>query len=278
MIVEPTKNWTWETVAPAAALALASTATEEPTVTSAPATGPLRDTEAAAAAATVTLTAEDVIDAPFESVTRAVSEAAPVAVGVHVTEFDEPDAGVLTMPTKVEPAKNSTFEIVAGATELAVAVTVTPVFIVTDELAAGAVSETLGTVTVTLTAGELTTVPLESVTRALNAVTPEADGFQVIENVDPIVGDRAVPTIVEPTRKSTRLTVADPLAVAVALRVVELPSPTDEPLVGTVSETVGVEAVTVTLTAVEVIGAPLESVTRAVIETAPATVGVQFKV
>ena len=82
--------------------------------------------------------------------------------------------------------------------------------------------------------------------------------------------------MVAPTRKSTRVTVAPVLAVEVAVRgTVEL-NPTDAPLAGAVSDMLGAEAVTVTLTAEEVAVAVLESVTRAVIENAPAVVVVQF--
>ena len=72
------------------------------------------------------------------------------------------------------------------------------------------------------------------------------------------------------------MTVAPPKAAAVAVSVGEVPSATEAPLLWLVSETVGTDVATVTLTAVEVIAAALESVTRAVSDTAPVAVGVQL--
>ena len=86
-----------------------------------------------------------------------------------------------------------------------------------------------------------------------------------------------MPTTVVPERKSTRVTVVPLLAAAVALNVAAVPSVNDAPLVGAVRETVGTPAAaTVTLTAEEVMVAPLESVTRAVSAAAPVAVGVQL--
>ena len=85
------------------------------------------------------------------------------------------------VPTSVAPAKKSTFVTVAGATELAVAVRATATPKVTPAPDVGAVSATLGTVTVTFTLADVTVVPLESVTRAVSAVTPEAVGVHVVE-------------------------------------------------------------------------------------------------
>ena len=81
--------------------------------------------------------------------------------------------------------------------------------------------------------------------------------------------------MVVPTRKSTRLTVAPPLAVAVAVSVVAAARARLAPAAGAVSDTVGTAAATVTLTADDVVVVPLESVTRAVNDTTPAEVGVQ---
>ena len=173
-----TKNATLATVAGALALAEAESVTVALPVRLALAAGAVIETDSPEAA-TVTLTAVEVTTAPFESVTRAVSEAAPVAVGVHVTELLDPEAGVLTVFTRVVPAKNSTLASVAAPTELAVAVSVTGVFTVTVDPAVGAVSATLGAVTLTLTIVDVTTVPLESVTLAVSAVIPEADGVQL---------------------------------------------------------------------------------------------------
>jgi hypothetical protein len=138
----------------------------------------------------------------------------------------------------------------------------------------GAVSATLGTVTVTFTLADVTVVPLESVTRAVSAVTPATVGVHVVENG--AVND--VPTMVAPTRKSTRVTVAPPLAVAVAVSEGVVPRATEAPLAWLVSAIVGTEVATVTLTAVDVAVAVLLSVTRAVRETEPVAVGVQLTV
>ena len=119
-------------------------------------------------------------------------------------------------------------------------------------------------------------MPLESVTRAVSDAIPAAVGVQEKLYVEPAVGAKAVPTTVVPERKSTRATVVPLLATAVALTVAAVPSVSDEPLVGAVSETVGTPAATVTLTVEEVMAAPLESVTRAVSAAAPVAVGVQL--
>ena len=87
---------------------------------------------------------------------------------------------------------------------------------------------------------------------------------------------RAVPITVLPTRKSTRLTVAPDEAVAVAVSVGVVPRAMLAPLAWLVIATVGSEGDTVTLTAVDVTAPVLESVTRAVSETAPVVVGVQL--
>lgn len=84
-IVVPTRNWTWATVAPAAGVALAVNVILLPTVTTEPAAGAVTLTVAEAAADTVTLTADEETIAPFESVTRAVSETAPLPLGTQFT-------------------------------------------------------------------------------------------------------------------------------------------------------------------------------------------------
>jgi hypothetical protein len=138
----------------------------------------------------------------------------------------------------------------------------------------GAVSATLGTVTVTFTLAVVTWVPLESVTRAVSAVTPEAVGVHVVE----YGAASEEPTIVVPTRKSTRVTVTPAAAVAVAVSVGAVPRATELPFTWLVRTIVGTEVATVTLTADEVVAAVLLSVTRAVSDTAPLAVGVQLTV
>ena len=129
-------------------------------------------------AAAVTFTAAEVTTAPFESVTRAIKATAPAALGVQLTVEVTPETGLLTVPTSVAPAKKSTLEIVPVAA-VATALRETADPSVTPEPPAGAVSATVGAVTLTLTVEEVMVVPLESVTLAVSAVMPEADGVQL---------------------------------------------------------------------------------------------------
>jgi hypothetical protein len=82
-IVVPTRNWTWATVAPAPGAAVAVRVTLLPAVTSAPVNGAVSEIVGTAAATTLTLTTDEVTAVPLESVTRAVSDAIPAAVGVQ---------------------------------------------------------------------------------------------------------------------------------------------------------------------------------------------------
>ena len=77
-----------------------------------------------------------------------------------------------------------------------------------------------------------------------------------------------------PCRNSTRATLAPLQAAAVAVRVTGTPTTRAVPLTGLVSVTTGGLVETVTLTAVEVTTAPLESVTRAVRDWVPVEAGV----
>jgi hypothetical protein len=81
----------------------------------------------------------------------------------------------------VVPKKKSTFVTVAGVTAVAFAVMTKAAPKVTPAPEVGAESATLGAVTVTFTLAVVTWVPLESVTRAVSAVTPEAVGVHVVE-------------------------------------------------------------------------------------------------
>lgn len=81
--VVPAKNSTDTTVAPLPAVAVAVTLTKPPTVEVELAAGPVTAT---VGEVTVTLTALDVAVEPFESVTFAVREAVPAAVGVQAIE------------------------------------------------------------------------------------------------------------------------------------------------------------------------------------------------
>lgn len=72
------------TVAPLVAVAVAVTLTDTPRGRVSPAAGAVIET-VGTVLATVAETANEVTTAEFESVTRAVSETAPVAVGVQLT-------------------------------------------------------------------------------------------------------------------------------------------------------------------------------------------------
>ena len=88
---------------------------------------------------------------------------------------------MVAVPTSVAPAKKSTLVTVAVPTALALATSAVAVPSVTDVPATGLVSVTVGAVTLTLTTDDVTWVLLESVTRAVSAVMPDAAGVQVIE-------------------------------------------------------------------------------------------------
>ncbi len=82
-IVVPTRNWTCATVAPAPGAAVAVRVTLLPAVTTEPIDGAVRDIVGAAAATTLTFTVDEATAVPLESVTRAVSDVIPAAVGVQ---------------------------------------------------------------------------------------------------------------------------------------------------------------------------------------------------
>ena len=84
-VVVPARKSTRATVAVPTAAALAVISVAAPSATLAPATGAVNAT-VGTPAATVTLTADDVIVVPLDSVTRAVNETVPVAVGVQSKE------------------------------------------------------------------------------------------------------------------------------------------------------------------------------------------------
>ena len=178
-MLPPVRNCTCVTVAPAPAVAVAESVTVAPTVTTAPLVGAVM-VAVGVLALMVTLTADEVTAAPLVSVTLAVSEAAPAVVGGQLNET-ELDAGLFTVPTTALPERNSTLLTVAGLTAVAVAVSVVAEFVSSVAPAEGAVSETLGAVTLTLTIVEVAVVPLESVTFAVSAMMPEADGVQLTE-------------------------------------------------------------------------------------------------
>lgn len=81
----------------------------------------------------------------------------------------------------MEPARNSTFVILAGNTGVAVAASATTDPAVTVEPVVGLVRTTLGAVTLTLIIGDVAVRPLESVTLAVSATIPDAVGVQDTE-------------------------------------------------------------------------------------------------
>ena len=105
----------------------------------------------------------------------------PATVGVHAIEYG---AVVTGAPMATPLAKNATELMVAPVLALAEAVTVTEgptvaVALLTGELIATVV--TAAAAAVTLTALEVTTAPVESVTRAGRDKFPDAEGIQVVE-------------------------------------------------------------------------------------------------
>ncbi len=76
-------------------------------------------------------------------------------------------------------------------------------------------------------------------------------------------------------KKSTRVTLAPPLAVAVAVSATGVPTTNEVPVVGLVNSATGGTLVDVRLTTDEIAVAPFESVTLAVSEMLPGEVGVQ---
>jgi hypothetical protein len=225
--------------------------------------GAVRETVVEKTTETFTLTVIDVAVVPLESVTRAVREKIPDAVGVHVVEY----GAVSAVPTTVVPTRKSTLLTVAPPTALAVALIVLALPKAILAPLVGEVIATVGVVdaTTTLTAEDMTVAELESVTRAVNTKEPLVVGVQEVE----YGAETAEPTSTGldvwfegATKKSTRETVAGVAAKAVAVRFTAEPMTRVEPAVGTVSEMVG--AVTFTFTVVEVTLVPLESVARAV--------------
>ena len=173
--------------------------------------------------------------------------------------------------------RNLTPVIVAGAVTVAVAERSTVELPVTEELADGVVraTERPEVTTVTLTAAEVVTAELRSVTRAVREKGPAVVGVQLTVDATPEAGALTVPTSVVPTKKSTLATVVPTLA-AVAVRGIGVTIGRVKivPAVGAVRVTVG--AVTMTFTIADVTAVPLESVTRAVSAVMPAAVGVQL--
>ena len=83
--VVPERKSTRVTVVPLLAAAVALNVAAVPSVSDAPLVGAVRET-VGTPAATVTLTVEEVMAAPLESVTRAVSVKFPAVDGIHVVE------------------------------------------------------------------------------------------------------------------------------------------------------------------------------------------------
>ena len=103
----------------------------------------------------------------------------PATVGVHAIEYG---AVVTGAPMATPLAKNATELMVAPVLALAEAVTVTEVPTVAVALLTGELMATVVTAAaaaVTLTALEVTTAPVESVTRAVREKLPGAGGVHV---------------------------------------------------------------------------------------------------
>jgi hypothetical protein len=101
--------------------------------------------------------------------------------------------------------------------------------------------------TVTLTIVDVAVMPFESVALAVSEAVPTAVGVHEVE----YGAANAVPMLVEPTRKSTRVIVAVPVADAVAVKVCAVPAVTVAPFDGPVRATEMTGAVK-TVTAAEV--------------------------
>jgi hypothetical protein len=119
-------------------------------------------------------------------------------------------------------------------------------------------------------AAEVTTLPNESVARAVTAVGPEAAGVQARVNGALVT----VPTGTPEARNSTWVIIAPAVAAAEAVRFTAVPTTAVELLAGAVSETL-VATTPVTVTPEEVAVPPKVSVTRAVRVVLPA-VGVHL--
>lgn len=117
--VVPSKNCTFATEPGAASLAVAVIAMFAPTAKVAPFAGVVMLTVGGALFATVTVTAAEVVVAPWLSVALAVKLWLPAAALASVAAYG---AAVSGDPIAVMPSKNCTLATVPGATSLAVAV------------------------------------------------------------------------------------------------------------------------------------------------------------
>ena len=150
----------------AAEVAVARSVVAELTVRVAPFVGAVTDTTGPVP--TVTATAAEVVVTPIRSVTTAVSEAAPAAVGVHA----KLNGDVVLVPSDVAPLKNCTLVGVPSGEE-ALTVIVVVALSATVDAAVGDVIETDGVtaveLTVTLFAELVVVLPTLSVARAVSA-------------------------------------------------------------------------------------------------------------
>ena len=171
------KNSTSVTVAPALPAAVAVTVVAVPTGTEAFALGAVIET--LGSAVTVTVMGVDVKLLLLVSSTRAVIELLPAAVGVHTTEY----GNVVSVPRMVVPERNCTWATLAPDPAVAIALSVTGVPRLTIVPVAGAVIVAVGSEfpTTTLTALEVAVMPTESVTCAVSATLPAAEGVHTTE-------------------------------------------------------------------------------------------------
>jgi len=174
----PARKSTRVTEAGAVAEAVAEKFTVEPTPRVWPAVGVTKVMTGAVVTA-VTLTADEVVVLPFESVTLTVSAAFAAEVGVQVVEYEVTPTAPGKVATTVLPARNCTCVIVAppepGAT---LAVSVVPSPTVAKAPGSGAVRVAVGRElpAVTATTDEVTDVLAESSATAVSVYAPATAG------------------------------------------------------------------------------------------------------
>ena len=137
-----------------------------------------------------------------------------------------------------------------------------------------AIEGAAASVTVTVTADEVTVAPDESVARAVSSVVPATVGVQAKVNGALVTGE---PLAVPLAKKATWVMVEPAVGVAVAVTFVAVPVATVALLAGAV-RTTEVDAAAVTVTAEEVTVVLFESSTRAVREKLPEVAGTQVTV
>lgn len=259
--VLPEKNSTFEIVAAEVSVTVALRVVVAPTV---PVAGIDSVTDGPV---TVTLTTEEVVVAPAESVALAERETTPVADGAQLSV----NGAVNEVATVVPPAIRSTR--LREAPPFATAETATDCVVPSATLApfAGDVIEIVGAwalaaLMVILEVLEVTSPLFESVTLAVSENVPDEVGVQLVVTVEDD-GELIAWIDVPFAKNSTFKIVADEVSPTVAVNVVAVPT---VPVVGADSVIEG--PVTLTFTAGEVAVNPFESVALAVNDVIPKTV------